>query len=157
MGQTVSMTNGVPDSREVLGDLIRLLDAAYDLRRQIDTWARDSYGLPLSQLMTVLALSQMGGAANVSQIAREVGRKSHTITVVVDTLEQKGYVTRARSNDGDRRTVTVRLTSAGKACVTASAPEDRLTSLPVSGDEHAQVQEVADLLERLCEPKAMRA
>ena len=147
------MTNVGSDSNEVLGDLIRLLDAAYDLRRQIDGWARDSYGLPLSQLMTVLALSQLGGSANVSQLAREVGRKSHTITVVVDTLEQKGYVTRTRSDDGDRRTVTVRLTPAGKGLADAHTPEERLTSLPVSGDEQAQVQEVAELLERLSEPR----
>lgn len=150
------MPNARQDSREVLGDLIRLLDAAYDLRRQIDSWARDSYGLPLSQLMAVLALAQLGGSANISQIAREVGRKSHTVTVVVDTLEQKGFVTRARSNDGDRRTVNVRLTASGRARVAAQSPGDPFRSMPVSGDEHARVQEVANLLERLAEPKALR-
>lgn len=138
---------------ELLGDLIRLLDAAYDLRRQIDSWARDSYGLPLSQLMTVLALAQLGGTANVSQIARAVGRKSHTITVVVDVLEQKGYVSRSRTSDGDRRTVSVSLTVQGNH-VAAGVPDEQVASLPISDGEFSQVHEVTELLERLAEPRS---
>ena len=134
----------------MLGDLIRLLDAAYDLRRQIDLWARDSYGLPLSQLMTLLTISQMGGTANVSQIARAVGRRSHTITVVVDVLEQKGYVHRNRSSAGDRRIVAVSLTRQGRDLAFNEFPSNG-SGLPLSEAEHAQVHEVADLLERLAD------
>lgn len=137
------------DSSQVLGDLIRLLDAAYDLRRQIDSWARDAYGLPLSQLMTLLAVAQLGGTANVSMIARAVGRKSHTVTVVIDVLEQKGYVLRNRSLHGDRRTVAVTLTRMGMDLAASDAPGKNGGRLPISSAERAQVHEVADLLERL--------
>ena len=147
------MNHEEPHSREMLSELIRLLDAAYDLRRQIDSWARGSYGLPLSQLMAVLAIAQLGGAANVSQIARAVGRRSHTITVVVDVLEQKGFVVRSRSNRSDRRTVTVRLTPAGAALADSEVPDAGFSGLPVSDGRQAQVQEVAELLERLAEPR----
>ena len=133
----------------MLGDLIRLLDAAYDLRRQIDSWARDSYGLPLSQLMTLLTISQLGGTANVSQIARAVGRKSHTITVVVDVLEQKGFVNRNRASAGDRRTVAVSLTRQGRELASAEIPDNSANRLPLSESEQAHVHEVTDLLERL--------
>ena len=133
----------------MLGDLIRLLDAAYELRRLIDAWARDSYGLPLSQLMTLLALAQMGGTANVSQIAGAVGRKSHTITVVIDVLEHKGFVSRNRAPEGDRRTVAVSLTRKGHDL--AATEVDTPGPLPLSDGEFAQVQGVADLLERLAD------
>ncbi|GAA0677001.1 DNA-binding MarR family transcriptional regulator [Sphingomonas insulae] len=53
-------------------------------------------------------------ASTCAEIARDLGHDKGATTRLVDTLEERGWVTRARA-DGDRRLVRVTLTSSGGA------------------------------------------
>ena len=53
-------------------------------------------------------------ASTCAEIARDLGHDKGATTRVVDTLEERGWVTRSRE-DGDRRMVRVTLTPSGDA------------------------------------------
>lgn len=63
---------------------------------------------------------QQGAALTPSELARAVSLSNATITGILTRLEQRGLVTRARS-EADRRRVLVALTEQGRALV-AQAP-----------------------------------
>jgi DNA-binding MarR family transcriptional regulator len=68
--------------------------------------------LTLSQY-SLLAPLAGGGAARISQLAGEAGIAPSTASRILDALERRGIVRRARSAD-DRRGVVVSLTAAGR-------------------------------------------
>lgn len=77
----------------------------------------EAEGLSSTQLQTLLFLSNAHPIySNIGSIARKFSITPATTTRVVDALEQKGLVERVRSEE-DRRTVTVRLTEAGRELV----------------------------------------
>jgi DNA-binding MarR family transcriptional regulator len=74
--------------------------------------------LTASQLLVLQQVAQSGGALP-SVIARLIGLKQATVTVLVNKLEKGGLVTRRRDTE-DRRRVWVELTEAGQAALRAS-------------------------------------
>ena len=78
------------------------------------------YLVSAAQLNCLLALYE-NGPLPPSQIAKYMMVKSSTVTGVVDRLEQKGLVTRAR-NSPDRRMITIELTEAGKRLAQNAPP-----------------------------------
>lgn len=97
-----------PIDTEVLTALRRLIRATdLDSKRL----ARKTH-LSTSQLL-VLGLLAEGPAQSVGSIADKVGLAQATVTSMVDRLEERGLVTRKRS-DADRRQVNVMLTDAGR-------------------------------------------
>jgi DNA-binding MarR family transcriptional regulator len=70
-----------------------------------------------------------GGPASLRDLHRNFGHKRSTLTAVVDRLEAKGYVARA-TDPGDRRSVVVTLTAAGR-------PAARRARQAVEGIERA--------------------
>lgn len=74
--------------------------------------------LTASQLLVLQQLAE-GGSALPSVIARSVGLKQATMTVLVNKLEDAGLVTRRRDTE-DRRRVWVEMTEAGRGALAKS-------------------------------------
>src|SRR5262245_36404686 len=69
----------------------------------------------------LVLLTGAGGELELRMMRRRIGASKATATEVLDTLESRGFVTRARM-ESDRRAVTVRLTPAGRNIVTHAFP-----------------------------------
>jgi DNA-binding MarR family transcriptional regulator len=74
--------------------------------------------LTTSQLLVLQQVSQQGRALP-SEVAKSVALKQATVTVVVNKLEDAGFVTRTRDTD-DRRRVWIELTDAGVSALDSS-------------------------------------
>ncbi len=94
-------------NREIIFSIRRLIQARELYTKELSR----TYQVSASQLNCILALYE-NGPLPPSRIAREMMVKSSTVTGVVDRLEQKGLVRRAR-NSPDRRVINVELTEAG--------------------------------------------
>ena len=77
----------------------------------------DDVTLSLQQYRVLALLSQEG--ARASQLAQRLAVTKPTITSLTDSLVERGLATRD-TEDGDRRVVTVSITSKGRAAVTAT-------------------------------------
>jgi len=105
--------------------------------KTVDTHARTlaiETGLTPSQLVV---LKELAGrcSAKPSELSRTAGLKQATISILLDRLQERGLVQRARG-DEDRRTVLVQITPEGRKAL-AKAPdllqvqfEARLAGLP---------------------------
>ena len=78
------------------------------------------YNVSAPQLATLRILLH-DGAMPASQIAKKIMVNSSTLTGVIDRLEQKGLVSRAR-NDRDRRIIRIELTDWGRALAENAPP-----------------------------------
>ena len=94
-------------NREIIFSIRRLIQARELYTKELSR----TYQVSASQLNCILALYE-NGPLPPSRIAREMMVKSSTVTGVVDRLEQKGLVRRAR-NSPDRRVINVELTATG--------------------------------------------
>ncbi|MFN7057187.1 MarR family winged helix-turn-helix transcriptional regulator, partial [Hyphomonas sp.] len=95
-------------SEQALIALRRILKAVDSHSR---TLARDTSLTP-SQLAVLKELAATGGA-QPGDLARSAGLKQATISILLDRLQARGLVQRARGNT-DRRTVFVQITPAGR-------------------------------------------
>lgn len=68
-------------------------------------------GLTAPQILLMQAIRRLEGAA-IGQLANEVSLSQATVTTILDRLEKRGYVERARSTV-DKRKVHVHLTDQG--------------------------------------------
>lgn len=98
----------------VFQDILRLEEAS--LRQA----CKDLSLTELHVLEAVAAAQAEGGRPGTAQLAARLGVTGGTVTVAVNTLEQKGYVLRARSRQ-DRRRVCVELTPAARPVLEAHA------------------------------------
>lgn len=91
------------------------------------------------------------GPRNLSDMAEMQAVSLPTISNTIDTLEQRGWVTRTRSTD-DRRVVMVALTSAGRHVleVVEQQAEERLAVLlsELSAEERRTLMEGLSILRR---------
>lgn len=88
---------------------------------------------------------------SVKELGEQLMLDSGTLTPLLKRLEQKNFVSRARSA-GDERVVLVTLTDAGKKLKrkAAQVPEKFACSLPLSHKEMIHLRELAtDLLARM--------
>ena len=99
------------ESKEILVALRRIMRAIDLHSKQLEKQA----GLTVPQILVMQAIDE-SGQLPVSEIARQVALSQATVTSVLDRLEKKGFVKRARSSK-DRRVVSVSLTVAGSTCV----------------------------------------
>jgi DNA-binding MarR family transcriptional regulator len=106
--------------------------------------------LTLSQYSLLMPLAT-GGAARVSDLAAEAGIAASTASRILDALERRNVVRRARS-PGDRRGVVISLTDAGREALSRQDAWMRARrtafydELPV-----AEREVVSDLLVRLAD------
>jgi DNA-binding MarR family transcriptional regulator len=116
------------------------------LRRRLGA-VTEARGITFQQY-NVLRILRGAGKAGLPtlEIADRLLERAPGITRLVDCLEERGWLTRERSEE-DRRVVRCRLTAAGRALVDAlDTPVDRVDGLTVAG---LSSQERATLLELL--------
>jgi DNA-binding MarR family transcriptional regulator len=107
----IENTANVIRSREFLY-LTRFADM---LNRYVEIKLQDRNGqLNRLKFNTLSLLVVRGGSLPPTQLARHMFRSKHSITNVIDNLEEDGFVTRIRDNN-DRRSLSVKITSAGLA------------------------------------------
>ncbi len=101
-------------SEQALIALRRIVKAVDSQSRML---ARDTNLTP-SQLAVLKELAETGGA-QPGDLARSAGLKQATISILLDRLQERGLVRRARGNT-DRRTVFVQITPAGRETLSAA-------------------------------------
>ncbi len=98
-----------------------------------------------SALMSILAER----SGNCADLARDLSHDKGATTRLVDTMEQRGWVTRSRASD-DRRVLNLELTTDGKAA--AIRCRDRIiddwNSL-LTGWDKAEIETLIDLMQKL--------
>jgi MarR family 2-MHQ and catechol resistance regulon transcriptional repressor len=78
-------------------------------------------GVSATGFTMLVLLTSAGGRLELRTMRRRLGASKATATEVLDTLENRGYVTRSRL-ESDRRAVAVALTQAGYNLVTHAFP-----------------------------------
>jgi DNA-binding MarR family transcriptional regulator len=104
--------------------------------------------LTFSQWTTLVALHD-GRITTAGDLAHNICHDAGSLTRLIDQMEKRGLVTRARG-ESDRRVVTLSLTSRGRSLVEALAPKvmNFWNSL-LSGFTHQEVDTLIALLTRL--------
>jgi DNA-binding MarR family transcriptional regulator len=138
-----------PPSAAPAGDFLAAFDAfAQAVRRARGATPADPGALTLSQYGLLQALAGRK-AARVRELAAEAGITPSTATRILDALERRSIVRRARSRE-DRRGVTVTLTEQGRAVLRAQGEWMRDRQLAFYAGLPSQEQLLApDLLIRL--------
>ncbi|MFP3869310.1 MAG: MarR family winged helix-turn-helix transcriptional regulator [Syntrophobacteria bacterium] len=106
------------------------------------------YRVSAPQLHCLLALHE-NGPLPPSRIARQIMVNSSTVTGIIDRLEQKALVRRARKSH-DRRVITIELTEAGEKLARAAPspiPQKIITGLKGLSDE--EMEEIVRNLKKL--------
>jgi MarR family transcriptional regulator, 2-MHQ and catechol-resistance regulon repressor len=78
-------------------------------------------GVSATGFTMLVLLTSAGGRLELRTMRRRLGASKATATEVLDTLENRGFVTRSRL-ESDRRAVAVTLTQAGYNLVTHAFP-----------------------------------
>ena len=81
----------------------------------------DRVGVSATGFTMLVLLTSAGGELELRTIRKRLGASKATATEVLDTLESRGFCTRAR-RESDRRAVAVSLTDAGRNIVTHAFP-----------------------------------
>jgi DNA-binding MarR family transcriptional regulator len=116
--------------------------------RAIDLYSRhllDSHGVTGPQLAALQEAARLGESP-VSVLARNIHVSHSTMTGILDRLEKRGLVTRARDRD-DRRRVTVTVSAEGQAILdaTPSPLQDRFRSEIAKLEEWEQTMMLSTL------------
>ena len=138
---------GKPEEVRALNAFIKLMRAAESVMNRTQQRLKE-YNLTASQFGAMESLYHLGPMCQ-----RDVGTKllksGGNITMVVDNLEKRGLVTRERDS-GDRRFITVTLTTAGKDLIEEVFPVQLagiVEDLSVLKD--VELEELGGLLKRL--------
>ncbi len=125
----------------------QVLTALRRVIRAVDLHSRQlvqSHGLTGPQALILKALADQ--ALSAGALAGRVSLSQGTVTDIVNRLEQRGLVTRLRS-ESDRRRVMVELSPAGRDCLASSPPllQDRFASRFAELDDWEQSMLLASL------------
>jgi DNA-binding MarR family transcriptional regulator len=111
-------------------------------------------GLSMARTKVLMRLREQGPTRQ-SVLAADFGLSPHSITDVVDALEQQGLAER-RPDPTDRRAKLVAITEAGEACLgVASASRERLLKQifgVLSQEDRATLLRLLDLLDEATKP-----
>jgi DNA-binding MarR family transcriptional regulator len=137
-------------ARATFEDLQVALDLAWRLRRALRAESQRLSALTPEQGVVLCRIELNGGRATISQISAEVSRTAHSVTGMVDRLEEKGLVARRRAENADRRQVFVELTGKGRRQIVAyrKAAEsllDTLNRMPPDQTHHHLSQVIEGL------------
>jgi len=125
----------------------QILTALRRVIRAVDLHSRrlvESHGLTGPQALLLKAVGNESLSAGT--LAERVSLSQGTVTDILNRLEQRGLVTRVRS-DTDRRRVMVELSPAGRDCLASSPPllQDRFASRFEELESWEQTQLLASL------------
>jgi DNA-binding MarR family transcriptional regulator len=111
-------------------------------------------GLSMARTKVLMRLREQGPTRQ-SVLAADFGLSPHSITDIVDALEQQGLAER-RPDPTDRRAKLVAITEAGQACLgVASASRERLLKQifgVLSQEDRATLLRLLDLLDDATKP-----
>lgn len=113
MKSTRAVEAGERETAESIAGVLMLLDLSHRIRQRLRGQTWDISRLTLEQAIVLCQLDLAGGSVTIGQLAAALDRTSHTTTGRVNTLEQRGLVTRRRSAGKDRRVVEVGITPEG--------------------------------------------
>lgn len=128
-----------------------LIEVGSLLRHAVEQQLRDAYDLSYVQFQLLARLGDApAGSHRMTDLADGVVYSRSGLTYQAQTLEQRGLVTRAPSQD-DERSTTVTITDAGREVLTKVFPGhiallDSLLFEPLSGSD---VDALADVLGRV--------
>lgn len=131
----LSLQNLVRDVRWMMSveDYLLLIETGHAVQQELNRRSLDACGLTLQQAIVLSQIDASKGRATISQLAFALGRASHSISGMINALEDAGFVDRERSN-GDRRQVHVSLAAEGKRCLAAfKQASPNLVSPPLTG------------------------
>lgn len=90
--------------------------ASAEIQRRIDTDLQLHHAMPLPWYECLTAIRDAGGTIRVSTLAEQLGEPPSSLSRRLDRLEEEDWVGRLHTPlPGDRRAVSVRITSAGRA------------------------------------------
>jgi DNA-binding MarR family transcriptional regulator len=131
----------------VLGGGSLLNQVARDLRTATEALLAP-YDLTAQQA-AALMLTSVRGRASPNQLTAELGTDTAGMTRLVDRLEAKGLVRRARHPD-DRRSVVIELTADGRALLPKLPPVfGRVTSRLLEGFSADEITVLTGMLQRM--------
>ena len=131
----------------VLGGGSLLNQVARDLRTATEALLAP-YDLT-SQQAAALMLTSVRGSASPNQLVAELGTDTAGMTRLVDRLETKGLVRRARHPD-DRRSVVIELTDSGRSLLPELPPVfGRVTSQLLAGFTAEEIAVLTAMLQRM--------
>ena len=126
------------------GSLLNLLTR--DLRTLVETQLAP---LGLTSQQAALLLMAGRSVASPAQVAAEIGTDTAGMTRLLDRLERKGLVRRARHPD-DRRSVVIEVTEQGRALVPKLPPIfGRVSRQLFRGFSAAELEQLIGLLQRV--------
>ncbi|MES0873053.1 MarR family winged helix-turn-helix transcriptional regulator [Sinimarinibacterium thermocellulolyticum] len=105
-------------------DTLHLLGALRRIAQSLDTYSKTiehESGLTLPQLLLLEALRDEREPPTAGRLAQRVSLTQGTVTSILDRLEARGLLRRARAND-DRRRVLVTLTPRGRSLLAKAPP-----------------------------------
>jgi MarR family 2-MHQ and catechol resistance regulon transcriptional repressor len=106
-------------------------------------------GVSATGFTMLVLLTSAGGRLELRTMRRRLGASKATATEVLDTLENRGFVTRTRL-ESDRRAVAVALTQAGYNLVTHAFPAHAERVREAFGVlDEAEKRQLADLCRKL--------
>lgn len=125
----------------------QILSALRRVMRAVDLHSRQlvqSHGLTGPQALVLKAVGHRSLSAGA--LAEQVNLSQGTVTDILNRLEQRGLVSRVRS-ETDRRRVMVQLSEAGRRCLASSPPllQERFASRFRELEQWEQTQLLASL------------
>ena len=138
---------GRPDEVRALDAFIKLLRATKSVTSRLERQLGKE-GLTESQFGVLEALLHLGPLCQ-RELSAKILRSGANVTTVVDNLEKRNLVRRARESD-DRRYVTVHLSDEGRALVEKALPDHVARIVEVFGPlDAAELQSLGDLCKKL--------
>ena len=139
-----------------------IIRALRKISRAIDLYSRklaSRHQLTGPQLVCLGQLAR-GGSTTPSELAREISLSQATVTGILDRLEAKGLVTRARSPE-DKRRVILETTGAGRRLVAAAPSPLHETFVhklrALSGAEQRSIEQTLTLIVEMMEAEEIDA
>jgi len=143
--QVSERLGGLPLDYAAMAVTSNLFRAANAVRNHLERSVLAQHNLSWTGFV-VLWVTWIWEPIETRQIALEGGFSKATLTGVLTTLQDRGWVTRERSQT-DGRLVLVRLTDDGRAMMTELFPEFNLEEQQISGPvDVARREELAEML-----------
>lgn len=136
--------HGDTNVTRALNTFIKLTRATETLLNRLNQ-RKTIHPLSPSQFAVLESLYHLGPLTQ-GQVSAKVLKSTGNITLVIDNLEKRGFVRRARET-GDRRVVTIRITESGKALITQIFPAH---ARAICEELSVLTEEEQEILSRLC-------
>ena len=137
------------DDKLELKAWLRLLTCSNMLEREVRSGLRRDFGITLPRFDVLAQLDRSPGGLTMGELSNRLMVSNGNITGLIDRLVAEGLVARA-AEPGDRRSIRVRLTAAGKRQFDRMTPaHEGWVDTMMSHLDRQELQQLYDLLARL--------